>query len=937
MTLVFPQNASVGDMPDFTQLPGYVSGVNLAVEAGKTVARIQIIPGAKIRSFRVKGAIILDVTRPLGFQEAAMEEEASSASATASSSDDVENKTTEVIPEGKKPDVIPAKAPEMKKIRPLNDNALVEHQVNHTQENQGNQETRGLQGAQTLAITAHRQLGETPAYLEFHWRTPVGLALFQRDQKFWIVFDKTASFEFPAEKFQKIVGIETSHIHDNEKFLVITGSAKPGLFLTLRHHGNHWIIQFSPTHTLPVKTLSPFVTGDMKKMLVLPLKESLEKPLKENSSVFTMDDKDELYPISFIPLIATNTGVIRPHTMPDARLLLAEQGIAIEHRTPGLNLTPGANSITLSHDEGLTLSPAADRVLSQIASQSKTSAADKQTRLFEWTLPIDATWSRTSRDFLHHLAKLKPEERPAWRMAYARRLLGKCSYKEATAQLELAIEERPGLTQDLRFMGFLAISYILDRAYDKARVLLRGHPFPDEEFSPWRALLLLEGENRPQLAYDLFLSTHEHMNRYPPRIRNLVALKAAECAMRVKKSPKVFLEKLHLKTLTKEQEEKRHFFDALYTLDSKAKHESHFNPTIMLSTGKTQPIVKTLAALNNIMNSADSPAQKAAALSAKKIHLANGYPRIMALEYLLSLYKQTNDLGGTLNTLEDLIIYSDDIVLKKERISQAQQIFRDYFLSKNAHQARPEIQVVFFDHFKRFLPKDDRRIDILLHTAAQFKRMDLIENAMRILQYLLPTLSDKENRSRIMFAMAEFAFEEEKYDQMEFFLRSIHLQEEYREKILFLRIEVLIRKNQYTEAFEMLKNIDQQKSLEMLSKVMLKKKSWYPLLELSKRYAEQNTGKLSPGVLRAVTLFQYYGYEALHGEKNALRGTYNSVREQQGVRVIGIGRVKPGVTNRDKFLQTIQHADNFTKEVKEYLAASDAPIKRSLPAAPIKK
>ena len=753
-------------------------------------------------------------------------------------------------------------------------------------------------------LVSFPQVGDTPAHLEFRWKQPVAMAALQRNRNFWLVFDQKAKINLPSPQQQKRLGIYYLKIYEDDKFLVVQGALRLAHHIHVFLQDHCWIVQVTPYDPLSLKKVDLSVMQDEhhKKKLLLKV--------KEEATFFKLKDAFSGNDWTFVPLKSTKTGVSFMHKMQDLNILVAEQGLVLEHISPHLIVEKG---ITISSKHGLRLSSQHDR--------EKACLSKKPGPLIPWeTVQIT---KQKKQNLFQKIRQTPSHQRAKLRYKLFHLLMHKKLYRDAMAQLELAVQENPQLRYSLPLVGFLSMAYILEGSYEKAKTIFRENQLPEQEFAPWKAILLTVDNQSPQRAYTLFMDGQDHIDRYPPAIRNFIALKAAEVCMRVQKSPLPFLNKMDMHIATQNEKDLKLFFQT----QSSDYKESVENKSYLLSAlikKASHPSVKTYAFLKQLDLSQIPTDRKIALLEAKKLSVAEGYPRQWALELLLSLYKETNNLSGILHTLDDLIFHNQHVVDKRKLIQEAQRIFCSFFEANNLHS--PKDKILFFDHFKHFLPSDKRRILIIFDVVKQFKKIELMENAKDFLEIFTPQIRKKDVRDKVYFTMAELSFYERQYAKMSWFLNQLNDPEKYAKSALKLRVDALLSDGKYVEGMEMLRDTTDPAYIESISRIMLKQKFWYPLLDVSEHYlTQETTDPPSPGLLRTLALFEYHGHEAVKKEKNRLQEKLFTERERLGLKILQTGFVQKGKTNREQFTRTIHHALKFEEKVKHFLKASLIP------------
>ena len=498
--ILLPKELALGSPISQKKLPSFIQRMTVAPHDNQLRILLDVVSGVTMRSFRAKNKLIVDVLHITPTRKEQQKEPPDS------------QKSHHAKPKPASNEPGSLTEPQQEKV-------------------------------ESVKVTVHRQMGETPAYLQFHWEKPVAMALLQQGQQFWLAFGRQVEIIAASIKHQRKIGLLDMQLHKNSQGLILKGRIKPGRHLSVLRQGSHWIV-----------TVEYYKNFLIKEMEMNEKNRQVHIPLKEAGQVMTITDPFSSRELTFVLLQSTQVGATRMYTMPDVNILQAEQGFALEHLTPNVVCSLSHDTLTIHKEPALVLSSAQDRLQAYKPHHPGT--------VLSWHTPLlKKNWERQKYMLMHRIQTAPLDKKGELRQKFARVLLYKNLYHEAMSQIEIALSEQTQLTGDLSAVGLLVVCCVMGGFHNKAKALLRNHPLPAKEFAPWRGIVLLEMDEDATQIYQLFLQGQDHMDQYPSFMRNTVALKAAEAAIKAKNFPQVFLSKMDMTVATPDQKDLHHLFE----------------------------------------------------------------------------------------------------------------------------------------------------------------------------------------------------------------------------------------------------------------------------------------------------------------------------------------------------------------------------------------
>ncbi|HWA45683.1 MAG TPA: hypothetical protein VHA10_20865 [Hypericibacter adhaerens] len=383
--------------------------------------------------------------------------------------------------------------------------------------------------APLLAVAVDRT-GDGPS-LQFPWAVPTGLAIFRRSGALWLVFDQAARFDLSALSTPAPIGPASigraMQIGGMPATLRLTGIN--GLAALPRRDGNKWIIDLRPQAEGPATPIAVTADAASASPRVLLKLISAGDPL-------TLLDPEVGDRLTVVTSAEPGLGVVPSQGWPAFRLLATVQGIAIEPKQDGLQVTKTAG--------GIAIAAAADPALASIADAPKPAAANGDApdpegpaaseRLFD--LPA---WRREDEgDFPTVEARLKAavdaasdDKREMARLDLARFYFAHGRAAETGGLIDLIGTERQDPLLDPQLLLMQAASAFLTGDPVAADAALNQHALDGEvEAEPWRgAVATLKGDWSK--AADDFQDADTLVTDYPQPVRFQLEALAAEAAI----------------------------------------------------------------------------------------------------------------------------------------------------------------------------------------------------------------------------------------------------------------------------------------------------------------------------------------------------------------------------------------------------------------------
>ena len=577
------------------------------------------------------------------------------------------------------------------------------------------------------------------ASLRFPWTEPTGLAVFRRSGALWLVFDKPARFDLSALATPGLAAFdEVAQVPGTLAAIRLIGA--DGLAALPRRDANSWVVDLRAQAEGPATpiTLIPDASAVPPRLLLRLVSAGEPMSIKDPE----VGDR-----LTVVTSAEPGLGVVPAQGWPGFKLLATVQGIAVEPRQDGLQITKTAAGIAIATGTDPNLAPVAAAAkpaeMGADAATTDTAEADGPAatdRLFD--LPA---WRREQEgDFATVEAKLKaaveaaPDaSREMARLDLARFYFAHGRAAETGGLIDLIAADRSDPLLDPQPLLMRAASaFLTGDPVAAGKALDRPALDGEIEADPWRgALAALKGDWAKAAAE--FQQAGALIDDYPQAVRFQLRALAAETAIQTQDSVGAndWLDKLKGDQPTPAQGAKIAFLEGLLARSAgqaSAAHEAWdaIGPEADADTAARADFAKVdLDAETHAITDAEAIKRLEALRFAARgslmefpllqrlgeIYLAAGKPRqgLEILRQLASRFPQHRDLNQVMAAMT--------------------RGFRDAFLGAAAKKLTPLEAISLYGQFSELTPPGSEGGEIAMALADRMIDMDLLDRADAVL------------------------------------------------------------------------------------------------------------------------------------------------------------------------------------------------------------
>lgn len=696
-----------------------------------------------------------------------------------------------------------------------------------------------------------------PDALIIDWGKPVPAAIFIRAGHLWAVFD-TPDIGDLKERPALPSAFGPAMVVPTEGATALRFPLKEPVNITVNQPTEgRWRIE--PT-TVPAKPRSAVVerTVGSSALLITPASSPHVVRLKDPS----VGDR-----IDVLPLLEPGLGMSSTRRFVDLELLPTAQGVAWRPLNDQLIASVEDGSLTLSSPNGLALStPAGEEpntsepaVVQALAEPSPDERGTPDVVKRPATMPaktdpppasvpdpakpssyFNLAGSGVERELVGEyrrirrqaIAKAKPEERDQARLELARLLVSERLATEARTVLKAISDDAESdvILQRRALSGVSA--FLIGRLAEASALLLDPSLSDDEEIGIWRAALN-SVESDWQRASEAWRDNNYLLDIYPPRLRIDLGLMALEAAIETNDRGLIQDGITRLSSMPLNPYDAGRV-DAMKALKAERGGDLEKARALLANLTKSpHPAIRTLADFQLAsldLNAGDQPADVLATLD-KRMPLWRGHPKERAmLNELARRFRDVNALRKALTIWRRLIrLYPE--AANEESLMVARQ---DTFMQALANETEPKINLldvyaIYLD-FIDLLPDDPRARDVHRNLARHLSALDLLDEAIDVLQTLLASTDDDSERAELASEIATLMLRQERAGPALSILDGTEgrgaLSPALDEKRRSTRAEALAKLDRPDDALRALRDLQSQSVQQIRAAILWKERRW---------------------------------------------------------------------------------------------------------------
>ncbi len=574
------------------------------------------------------------------------------------------------------------------------------------------------------------------ASLSFAWTDPVSMAVFQRDEYTWLVFNRRKAVDIAhIEKSLKIFNPKILAI-PHSKATVIRIKLKQDINPHVRKEGLLWIVDF-------VEGKAEYKIQELQTQI---RKDGLDRPyiFIENDSFaepISIIDPDIGDNIIVDPALSSSVGILREFSFVDFNILKSVQGFAIVPKNDDVIVIRSNDGASIkSLDSGLSVSENLD----ELQRLSILNQQDDLGNVFDLEVPqalLDQKYLNAKKFLENDIKKATGKLKLKAEFQLAKYYVAKAMGVEALSLLNKMIKEN-GFTeaQKHQVYGLRGAANFLSGRYQEA---LSDLSYNDLQNNPsasfWRRLV--EASINPYTYDQTFLDYAPVIKEYPKDIQIKIAAIAAQTSINARDDlgAQNFIDiiKLSVNDTPSLMPILLYLSAQNMALQGYPKDAlDRYQEIIDHPSQKYSAYARLAAAILQYEIKAKKVDETIKELEKIKLSWSETEFKIKILHTLARLYIAKHDYNNAIQVMieeHELVAANQKATVRKKIIEQFEALYID-----NQADETPALKALsLYNEHLQIIKESTRFVDIAVSVADRFFAVDLVDNSKKILQDLL--------------------------------------------------------------------------------------------------------------------------------------------------------------------------------------------------------
>ncbi len=378
------------------------------------------------------------------------------------------------------------------------------------------------------ALPVSADLTERSIRLTFPWAEPTKAAIFQRDNRVWMVFDRRTDFDLSGLGPVVRERLGDPEIVDLDGASALRFAPPQRVLVTAGERDNRWVVTLGDMIVEPTRpvgiTRAWSVTGEPQVIF----------DLESVGHIHWVRDPVVYDTIAIVTAKGPPQGLPAPRNFVEFEALSTAQGLAMVSRADDLYVSETPRGVTVSRGSGLTLSAADGPDYSgnaSIASQVGDPSAPGRMDFERWRYSPGRNFIERKQFHQRTVALAEDADVAEARIRYAKFLLSYRLGTEAYTMLQDAVQASETLENDPGFRALRGVAQIMMARPEEAIADLAFPALDDDPHSSlWRGVAYAELTQWPD-ARLAFEQAEKAFEIYGPDLQGLFRVKAAEAAL----------------------------------------------------------------------------------------------------------------------------------------------------------------------------------------------------------------------------------------------------------------------------------------------------------------------------------------------------------------------------------------------------------------------
>lgn len=675
--------------------------------------------------------------------------------------------------------------------------------------------------------------------LSFSWRQFVSMAAFKRHGYLWIVFDKfTSEFKFDMDlKLYPDIIHEIVQIPHSQAtvFRILTAN---GYSPSIRREGLLWIVdlkyqpmQVGNEYPIILQRKSPFGPR---------LMVQLDKPAQgvHTANAISIIDPEVGDMFYIIPLYTLDKGIKLTRDFVDVQLLQTVQGLVIVPHVEDVEIYPTTRNIEVRSTAGGLRFSSEDILALLDKKKSKLPPLEQILDVELWKLNL------SDKDFLPVLKGLlqsitKAEDKDAKnikRLQLARYYFSNGFYPECLSILETIMADDENLRNHKALLALRgATNYMMMRYEEAYEDLSRPIYNDDGAVQFWLAATASILSKAPEDYVEVLRKNMAILQNYPQFVKTKMAIAGLRSgiAARDEFANQNFMEAAYSKQNTTEMQHEVDFYHALWQ-ESVGMYSMAIKEMKKLADS-TSYYYRALGGLEAIRIASEhghmSLEERVHELERLSYAWRGDEFEYNLMRQLITLFHENKDYVKVLNTLNNMKMRFSHLEESKKIPDLMTDLFVKIFFDEEDHQMTPIQEIALFNDFKYLLPQGEEGVQIITKLADKLVKVDLLEQASKLLQETLAKPLTPEQRGVISTRLALILLLNHKPEVAVQVIKesdeqNIVFSDKLKRQRVFIKAKGLSDLNKPSEAIEVLGDDESTEAQELRAEIYWQAQDW---------------------------------------------------------------------------------------------------------------
>ncbi len=589
------------------------------------------------------------------------------------------------------------------------------------------------------------------AVIRIPFATRTAMAVFTRNRYLWVVFNRTQPVDLSDFDAMPRTVIGKAQLIKHPVATVLRMPIDDGVYVhTAKEEENSfdWAILLTPKPREPQSSVRVIanVEPPSPPHVFVPVLDAAEPVLLTDPQI---GDK-----MIVTPFYNVDQGLAARREFSEFSLLASPQGLALVKKADAVSITPLRNGLRISQPGGVALTPG----LPELRKAQVGSASVALATLFPYSLWVleEGTNPRKYVNQMQHriVQAADVQEANAIRLKLAQYYLSEGMAAEALAYLDGINRTNPSYFRSAKLAALRgAANFLMYRFLEASRDFGSSELNNNKEIDYWRSMLA-DLLGNPDQSYDYLTLNEDYFSKYPPKLRQRLAIVAADRAVGAKEyntALKIFdslQEDRQVEAIgsyinflmAKISAETKQEADALEIWDKLAEDYRH--PFVRANA----EFARVLWGMNNGKITKEEGIDRL-----EKLRLAwhGDNLEMQVLTLLGDLYSEQKDYLNAMRIWHNAIQSFSNTSMAITMTRRMQEAFIVMFKDGGSDELPALEALALYYEYRAYMPSGNTGDELMERLADRLVSVDLLDQATALLDHQMKTQTEKEKRSRV--------------------------------------------------------------------------------------------------------------------------------------------------------------------------------------------